>query len=113
MKKSARPKLRYLLISIAGPRLNQQRLSSCVSDAVLSYFGASGAAEASVRIVEFSEQDQIAVVSCHHNMLDKVLEAFAIFSGYSTPQLALHVSSVSGTLRKLKDRYKKMSGERN
>lgn len=80
--------------------IDGKRMLSVLRDSLAELYGEHGLSLADVHPIEYG--DGYIIVSCDHRMLQQVRSAIAYIDRINGVNVLLRVSSVSGTLRRLR-----------
>ena len=100
---SKRVRRRYLALRVVSEqRVTERAVMDAVWNAVLKLFGEYGASQANLRLMEYDQQRNFAVVRCFHTALERVRASIASITEIGGKPAVIHVMGVSGTLRALR-----------
>jgi len=103
-------KRRYLALKIeADESIEEEDLKDAIWDALIKLFGEYGASRSGLFLIQFDKKKGEAVLRCWHVALPMIHAAVASIIEIRDRPAAVHVISVSGTLRALR---KKTSGKK-
>ncbi len=99
-----RVKRRYLAVKLIvdGDVMSRDILDAAWA-AVNRLYGEFGASQAGLVLVNFNEEEKVAVIRVSLSMLQQTRAAIASVSQISGKDAALHVVAVSGTLKSLRE----------
>jgi RNase P/RNase MRP subunit POP5 len=80
--------------------IDGKRIFSALKDNIAEFYGEYGLSLADVHLIEYG--DKYLVISCDHRMAQQVRSAVAYTDRIGDASILLRVSSVSGTLRRLR-----------
>ncbi len=72
-----------------------------VWEAFLRLFGEYGASKTGLTLIDYNEEDKVAIIRVAHTEVDKIRAALASITKIAAEPAAIHVMAVSGTLRAL------------
>lgn len=79
--------------------------------AFLRLFGEYGASKVGLTLIEYYAEKRLAIIRVAHAEVEKVRAALASITKIVAEPAAVHVLTVSGTLRALHDKIKSLLGE--
>lgn len=95
-------KRRYLAVSVDSDEpINSQEFMSAVWDAVSKLFGEYGASQTGLSLIDYDEAEKFAVLRTWHKTLEMVRVALASITRIGGKLVALHVLTISGTIKAL------------
>jgi RNase P/RNase MRP subunit POP5 len=98
---------RYLALEIdSDGLLDSREFMDAVWGAVLKLYGEYGASRAGLALIDYDMEKKFAVVRTVHTAVDMVRTALASMTRIGNKPVAIHVLTVSGTIRSL---YKKVN----
>ena len=103
---------RYVAVKVeSNGEVKKEDLFYAIWNNVLRLFGEYGASQTDLRLIEYSPEDNLAVIRCSHKSLPMVKASITCVTRIGRESAALHIQLVSGTLkslrRKLSERIKK------
>jgi len=105
-----RIKRRYIALEIDSEEaFSSKELMDALWSEVSRLFGEYGASQAGLTLIDYDEERKSAVVRVVHNALDMVRAALASVTRIREKPAALHIVTVSGTIKTL---HKKMNPEK-
>ena len=101
-----RIKRRYLALEIdSAEAFGSKELMDAIWNAVSKLFGEYGASQAGLTLIDYDAERRLAVVRAAHTALGMVQAALASITSIQERPAAIHVLTVSGTIKTL---YKKI-----
>jgi RNase P/RNase MRP subunit POP5 len=102
-----RIKRRYLALEIdSGEAFGSKELMDAIWNAVSKLFGEYGASQAGLTLIDYDVERRLAVVRTAHTALNMVQAALASITSIQDKPAAMHVITVSGTIKTLYRRIK-------
>jgi len=102
-----RIKRRYLALEIdSSEAFGSKELMDAIWNAVSKLFGEYGASQAGLTMIDYDAERRLAVVRTTHTALGIVQAALASITRIQDKPAAIHVLTVSGTIRTLYKRIK-------
>ena len=102
-----RIKRRYLVLEIdSGEVFGSKELMDAIWSAVSRLFGEYGASKAGLTLIDYDVERRLLVVRVAHTALDMVNAALASITRIRDKPVAVHVITVSGTIKTLYRRIK-------
>lgn len=99
----AKIRRRYLALKIdSKEKIGQKELMNAVWDAVLRLYGEYGASKTSLALVEYNAEKSLAIIRVAHTETEKVRAAIATITEIASKSAAVHILTVSGTIKKLR-----------
>jgi len=96
---------RYLALEIdSGELFDSREFMDAVWGAVLKLYGEYGASRAGLALIDYDMEKRFAVIRTVHTAVDMVRTALASMTRIGNKPVAIHILTVSGTIRSL---YKK------
>ena len=96
---------RYLYIRVnSDDTLAEEDFIHSLNDKVHFLYGVTGASEMNLRLIEWNDDRQDAIVQVHHTMLNEARTAVAHIREISGAEVRLDISRVSGTIKTLKSK---------
>ena len=103
-------KRRYLAVLVESEVLpSKKEILETFWESVTQLYGEYGASHAGVVLIDFDESNKIAVVRVNLPSLENVRAAIATTTKINNEPAALHVLQVSGTIKSLREKIKKMT----
>lgn len=100
-------KRRYLALEIdSGEVFSSRELMDAIWNAVSKLFGEYGASQAGLILIDYDVERRLLVVRAAHTALDMVRAALASITRIQDKPAAIHVITVSGTIKTLYRRIK-------
>lgn len=97
---------RYLALKIdSDEAFSSREFMNAVWNSVLRLYGEYGASRTGLALIDYDVEKRFAVVRCLHTGVETVRAAVASITEIDDAPAAVHVSTISGTLKAL---YKKM-----
>ena len=104
MKKTRR---RYLAVKIdCDETFGSREFMSAVWDAVLRLYGEYGASRTGLALIDYDAEKKFAILRTVHTTVDNVRAALASITQIHDKPVAVHVLTVSGTIRALHKKIK-------
>jgi len=98
---------RYLALEIDSDEMVDSReFMDAVWSAVSKLYGEYGASEAGLTLIDYDMEKRFAVIRTAHTAVEIVRTALASITKIENMPVAIHILTVSGTIRSL---YKKMA----
>jgi RNase P/RNase MRP subunit POP5 len=98
---------RYLALEIdSDGLLDSREFMDAVWGAVLKLYGEYGASRAGLALIDYDMEKRFAVIRTMHTTVDMVRTALASMTKIGNKPVAIHVLTVSGTIKAL---YKKVN----
>jgi RNase P/RNase MRP subunit POP5 len=102
-----RIKRRYLALEIDSVEaFGSRELMDVIWNAVSKLFGEYGASQAGLTLIDYDVERRLAVVRTAHTALNMVQAALASITSIQDKPAAVHVITVSGTIKTLYRRIK-------
>jgi ribonuclease P/MRP protein subunit POP5 len=102
-----RIKRRYLALEIdSDEAFGSKELMDAIWNAVSRLFGEHGASKAGLTLIDYDVERRLLVVRVAHTALDMVYAALASITRIQDKPVAVHVITVSGTIKTLYKRIK-------
>lgn len=96
---------RYLYVKvISDDTLTEEDFDKALNTNVHFLYGVTGASGMNLRLIEWNEAEQAAIVRVNHTMVPKARAAVAHIHEISGAEVRLDVERVSGTIRTLKSK---------
>lgn len=97
-----RPKRRYLALTIdSDETFDSKELIGAVWNAISKLYGEYGASQAGLTLISYDIESKFAVIRASHMAVEMVRTALASITRVQDKPLAIHVLTVSGTIRAL------------
>jgi RNase P/RNase MRP subunit POP5 len=94
---------RYLALKIVSEEtVNKEDLMKAVWNAVLQLYGEYGSSQVNLIQIEVDPKRSYAILRCSHKALEMVRASIASITEINAKPAAIHVVSVSGTLKSLR-----------
>ena len=104
-----REKRRYLALEVASVQpLNEQMVLNAVQSSLQRLFGEYGASKANIKLIKTIPEKRHFIIRCSHKALEQVRAAIASTTEINGKNAAIHVLDVSGTLKALSKKTKKI-----
>jgi len=100
-------KRRYLALKLMGGRVFKTSLWSSVIDIYLRLYGEYGLSKAGLRLIEFNEDQGVAIISVNHRSLPYLRAALSLLREVDGKKVIIQVLGVSGTLKRLRRKFLK------
>ena len=101
-----RERNRYLVYSVASDApLKGEEMGKVIWKTALEFLGELGVARSCLRIVDFDEKKQKGVIKVSHKSVEEARVVLALVKEANKKPVALHVTGVSGILKKAKGKY--------
>ncbi len=93
---------RYLALKLeSAEKFEAKEFLDALWSAILRLYGEYGASKTGLALVDYDEERGLAIIRVAHTELEKVRAAIATITEINTKPAAVHVLTVSGTLRAL------------
>ena len=103
-----RMRRRYLALEIDSDGLFDSReFMDAVWSAVLKLYGEHGASRAGLALIDYDMEKRFAVIRTVHTTVDMVRTALASMTRIGNKPVAIHILTVSGTIRSLYTKTKR------
>jgi len=103
-----RVRRRYLALEIdAEEMLSSKDFMDAVWSAVLKLYGEYGASRAGLTLIDYDIEKRFAVIRTVHKAVDMIRTALASITKIQDKPAAIHILTVSGTIRTLYRKVKK------
>lgn len=102
MKEEQRRYLKIGIIKHKTHKIKSQDIILAVRGAVKEQFGNFGLVKVDPRLVEYEEEKGEALLSTGHMHVEQLRAALATVTYINTCPVTLHVTEISGTLKKLR-----------
>ena len=103
-----RVRRRYLALEIdAEEMLSSKDFMDAVWSAVLKLYGEYGASRAGLTLIDYDIEKRFAVIRTVHKAVDMIRTALASITKIQDKPAAIHILTVSGTIRALYRKVKK------
>jgi RNase P/RNase MRP subunit POP5 len=94
---------RYILVKIESEkRVDKRDFQNAVWSSIIRLFGEYGASQVEANLIEYDQEKGTAILRCPHKALSIIRAAVAAITRINNVEAAVHVVSVSGTLRALR-----------
>jgi RNase P/RNase MRP subunit POP5 len=101
-----RVRRRYIAVEIdSGETFDSKEFMDAVWGAISKLYGEYGASRAGLALIDYDAERKVAVIRIVHTALDMVRAALASITKVNDKPAAMHVMTVSGTIKAL---YKKI-----
>lgn len=98
---------RYLALKIdSSEKFEAKELLDALWSAVLRLYGEYGASKMGLTLIDYSEEKGLAIIRTFHTEVEKVRAAIATITEINAKPAAVHILTVSGTLRALHRKVK-------
>jgi len=99
---------RYLALEIdSGELFDSREFLDAVWSAVLKLYGEYGASRVGLALIDYDMEKKFAVIRTAHTAVDMVRTALASMTRIGNKPVAIHILTVSGTIRSLYTKTKK------
>lgn len=99
---------RYLALKILSEQsFSKWDVINSIRSAVVQLFGEYGAHQANLYLIEYDVKKNQAIVRCSHKAVEIIRAAIASITEMLDHPVAIHVLSVSGTLKALRQKLAK------
>jgi len=99
---------RYLALEIdSGELFDSREFLDAVWSAVLKLYGEYGASRVGLALIDYDMEKRFAVIRTVHTAVDMVRTALASMTRIGNKPVAIHILTVSGTIRSLYTKTKK------
>jgi RNase P/RNase MRP subunit POP5 len=96
---------RYLYAVVESEeRFTEPRFSSTLEDKIHFLYGVTGATAMNMRVIEWDDERQAAIVRVNHLKLNEMRAALAHMSELNGAEVRVNVRRVSGTIKTLKSK---------
>lgn len=96
---------RYLYAkAMSDDMFTEEQFMKALVDKVHLLYGVTGSAEMNLRLIEWNDDDQAAIVRVNHTMLTEMKAALAHISDINDSKARFDVLRVSGTIKTLKSK---------
>lgn len=94
---------RYLALEVDScEEVSSSEFMNAVWGAVTKLYGEVGASQAGLSLIDYDQQKKTAIIRVGHKALDMVRASLASITQLSNKPAAVHVLTVSGTIKALK-----------
>lgn len=101
---------RYLALKIDSEEaFGSGEFMDAVLDSVLKLYGEYGESQTGLALIDYDEEEKFAVVRCVHRAVEMVRTALASITKIGNKPVAIHVLTVSGTIKALYKKIKQQS----
>jgi len=98
---------RYLALIIdSDETFGSREFMSAVWDAVLRLYGEYGASRTGLALIDYDAEKKLAILRTVHTTVDMVRAALASITKIRDKPVAIHVLTVSGTIKALSEKIK-------
>jgi RNase P/RNase MRP subunit POP5 len=99
---------RYLALKIDSDELfNSKEFMDAVWSAVLKLYGEYGASRTGLTLIDYEMEKRFAVIRTSHTALEMIRTALASITKIEDKSAAIHILTVSGTIKSLYKRIAK------
>jgi len=103
-----RVRRRYLALEIdVGEMVSSKEFMDAVWNAVLKLYGEYGASRTGLTLINYNTEKGFAVIRTTHTTLEMVRTALASITNIANKPAAIHILTVSGTIKALYRKAKK------
>jgi RNase P/RNase MRP subunit POP5 len=85
--------------------LDRRILSHARSSSIMRLYGEVGASRTSLKIVDMSADDNLAIVRCSHTAVDMVRAAASAIRELDGRPIVIYSLGTSGTIKSLRDKF--------
>jgi len=108
IKPTMREKKRYVLFALESEApLNEETVKRGTYAALISFLGEYGASLASPKFIGYRASDNLGVLRCDHEEVEKVKAALALCRTIDGKKVAFRLKKVSGTILSLNSGFEK------
>ena len=86
--------------------LDRGILSRALSSSIMRLYGEVGASRTSLKIIDVSTDDNLAIVRCSHTAVDMVRAAASAIRELDGRPIVIYSLCVSGTIKSLNDKFR-------
>lgn len=98
---------RYLALEVDScEEVDSSEFMNAVWGAVTKLYGEFGASQTGLSLIDYDQQKKTAIIRVGHKALDMVRASLASITQISNKPAAVHVLTVSGTIKALKKKAK-------
>jgi len=98
---------RYLALKVDAPwHFSSREIMEAIWSALIRLFGEYGASRTGLRLIDYDEMNQIAIVHVAHKEVETVRAAVASITQIESKPAAVHIIRVSGTIKALRTKLK-------
>ncbi len=99
-------KKRYLLVKIdCGKKLSRDDVERLLKQSVLEVFGEKGLSDSGLKLKEFNEQKQLALVRCMLSFQEQAIASLALKRFSNGEGIAVRLQKIFGTMRKARPQF--------
>jgi ribonuclease P/MRP protein subunit POP5 len=99
----AKVRRRYLALKIdSSEKFDSKEFMEAVWNTLLRLFGEYGASKAGLTLIDYDVEKGLAVIRAAHTEVEKVRAAIASITEINAKPVAVHVLTISGTLKTLR-----------
>jgi len=96
---------RYLGLALDSEQpVPREKFIDAAWAAITRLYGECGASKADLRLIDYDEEEGLAIVRTGHTEVEMVRAALATVTKIADKPAAVHVQRVSGTIRALKEK---------
>jgi len=96
---------RYIYAEVESDRdVSESIFHSALDEKVHFLYGVTGATAMNIRVIEWDDQNQAAIVRVNHNRLNEMRAAIAHMSDIGGVEVRVDIKRVSGTIKSLKSK---------
>ncbi|RLI41809.1 hypothetical protein DRO59_05910 [Candidatus Bathyarchaeota archaeon] len=101
---------RYLALKIeCDGTLNSREFINAVWNAVLTLYGECGASKTNLNLIDYDSEEKLAVIRVAHATVEMIRAALASITRIGNKSVAIHVLTVSGTIKALHRKMKHLN----
>jgi RNase P/RNase MRP subunit POP5 len=101
-------KRRYLAVQIDSPQsITSHEFMNTTWNTISKLFGEHGASQTGLSLVNYDETKKLAILRTWHNTLEMVRTTLASITQIAGKPAALHVITVSGTIKTIRTKLEK------
>jgi len=101
-----REKRRYVYFEVVSEvKFKKAEIEGAIFDSIVNLFGEHGFSLMNPKLMDFDENEQIGVIKCARAEAQRVKASLALVNKIGEMQAAIHVKGISGTLKKLRNKY--------
>lgn len=91
---------RYLALKIdSKEKVSHKEVIDAVWEAVLRLYGEYGASKTNLALIEYNEEESIAIIRAAHTEIERLRAAIATITEIAAKPAAVHVLTASGTIK--------------
>lgn len=98
---------RYIALKIDSKEtFSSKEFTNAVWDAVLKLYGEYGASKSNLRLIDYDAERGLALIQTVHTAVEMVRAALASITKIRNNSAAIHVLTISGTIKALRKKIK-------